>query len=713
MKKLLIGVCAACAAAVSWAEEIDLTKLVREDGGAGISYAVTGSAAYDPVMAADKAFNGVIVALNDTTDRWYCNVKGGGSCTWEVLEGYSGGDGLRVRTVRVLASSAGRTPKKWTVVGINGTKEETLFSGSNVTWADATIEGKSVKLAELQLPEGALPYSKYRLEFALGEQYNYELQATEIQFWGEVSHEISAYALPRVATYDGQPQTPVFEVLAPRKTAVAREYALSEDGPWSTDVPEIVECGDYRVWCRFSAEGYEPIVKSAALTIVRDDLCALARAEGASAYAVDGKAVNASCACAFAWDGVINSGDTGRWYGGDNANGWTSFSFSDAFHPGEPVLVSGLSWRMQKDASTLPGRLPLKVGLYGSNDNGQNWTKITTLEKSAWGADDLVDDVYAKYWFFDAVESFRAYKVVDESSHNYSYAGEIQLLGKVGKFVSAKAEGWSGPYSGRSHAPKVTVFQPADEPTETTYSFAKDGPWSATPPVVDRKTKTVYCRVTAEGWEPWVGKAVIETGDPVSGDVELAAYSRQVAATETEPVYTVDSDGTTYYIAGSTVLCPSNAFNGTYYVNGQQDSDRWLRTSGVSATQPLSAVFKLADNFLAADKIWFKSYAFEIHSKVTSATGRSPTAWTVSVRNSDEDEWRTVETRSGVAWSADDLDYGLDANGVYRKVFTLEKPVRCRQFRFALTAPSVCHLSEIRLNCNIDHPKPGLMLIIW
>ena len=686
----------------------DITKRVRAAGGEGISYAVTGSVKYSDAMAAGKAFNGIITA-NDS-DRWFsADANTSGNCTWEILDGCTDSAQFVVKSVHVLATSPGRAPVDWKLEGIDADDAATVLTdikGAQKT-TDAEVEGKKVILIEIPVAERTIPYRKYRLSFS-----GNPLQATEIQFWGEEAHEIVAKAKDVVANYDGASHVPDFRVVFPAEELVTKKYALTETGPWSDEPPELVFPGASRVYCQLSAEGFDTLQLSAAVTISKTvDLCAQARAAGAAGetYAVGGVQSAAGNSAANAWDGQMNAGDTGRWHYDGSADGWTTFTFLDAFHSGEPIYVSGLSWEMQKGATDIRKRLPTSFTLSGSN-NGTDWTVIKEFTGVAWGDADLVDDVYVKRFDFAPVGSFRAYKIVDHC--DTAYAGEIRLYGAVGKVVFATAEGWSGSYSGIGHLPKVTVGYPTDVPAVVEYAKKAEGPYSADFPPVVKGVKTIYCRVSAEGYASWYGSAVVATADPVSGDIELAAYSRQVAATETEPVYTVDSDETTYYISGSTFLCPSNAFNGTYYVNGLLDSDRWLRTSGVSASAPLSAVFKLADNFLAADKIWFKSYAFEIHSKVSSATGRRPTAWTVSVRDSDKDEWQTVETRSGVAWSDDDLDCELDADGVYRKVFTLEKPVRCRQFRFALTAPGGCHLSEIRLNCNIDHPKPGLMLIL-
>ena len=685
-------------------EGFDITKRVRAAGGEGVSYAVEGSVKYSDAMAVDKAFNGIITA-NDS-DRWFsADANTSGNCTWEILDGCTDSAQFVVKSVHVLATSPGRAPVNWKLEGIDADDSATVLT--DVTGAqkttDAEVEGKKVILIEIPVAERTIPYRKYRLSFS-----GNPLQATEIQFWGEEAHEIVAKTKDVVANYDGASHVPDFRVVFPAEELVTKKYALTETGPWSDEPPELVFPGTSRVYCQLSAEGFDTLQLSAAVTIsMTVDLCAQARAAGAvnETYAVDG-VTSSGNSPANAWDGQMNAGDTGRWHHG-SADGWTTFTFLDAFRSGEPIYVSGLSWEMHKSAGSLPSRLPTSFTLLGSNDDAE-WTVIKQFTGISWGDADLVDDVYVKRFDFAPVGSFRGYKVVDHC--NPAYAGEIRLYGAVGKVVFATAEGWSGSYSGVGHLPKVTVGYPTDVPTVVEYAKKAEGPYSADFPPVVKGEKTIYCRVSAEGYASWYGSAVVATEDAVYGDdIEITELVRQTLPPEPEPFYTVDNDETDYYINGSTILSPANAFNGVWLRSNSADNDRWLRTAAVSAENPMTAIYRLGETFRAADKFYLSSYAVEIVQSV----GRKAAAWTVYARNSEADEWVEVDSQTGVTWSDADIDSSITAATVYRKVFTLETPIRFRQVKFDLTGPSGgAALNEIRYYGKVEKVAKGLMLLL-
>ena len=298
-----------------------------------------------------------------------------------------------------------------------------------------------------------------------------------------IQYSVSSYS----GYYDGQAHSIALNIATEGVTAT---FATSEDGAYTATQPSFTESGEYTVWFRLEKEGYETVVGSASVTIMK-----LAQidytVQGFNGY-YDGKAH--TIALNVATEGVSVTYATSE----DGAYSAALPSFTE---PGTYTVWFKLEKEncetvMDSASVTITelGKIEYMVSNYSGYYDGKAHTiglvttegvsvTYATSEDGAYSAalPSFTETGTYTVWF--KLEKENCETVVDSASVT------IMELGKIEYTVS----GYSGYYDGKAHTIALNI---ATEGATVTYATSGDGAYSAAlPSFTDPGTYTVWFKI--------------------------------------------------------------------------------------------------------------------------------------------------------------------------------------------------------------------------
>ena len=374
-----------------------------------------------------------------------------------------------------------------------------------------------------------------------------------------IQYSVSGYS----GYYDGKAHSIVLNIATEGVTAT---FATSEDGAYTATQPSFTESGEYTVWFRLEKEGYETVVGSASVTIMK-----LAQidytVQGFNGY-YDGKAH--TIALNVATEGVTATFATSE--GG--AYTATQPSFTE---PGEYTVW----FRLEKEnCATVTGsasvtimelaQIDYSVQGYNGYYDGQPHSIALSIategvsvtyaasEDGAYSATLPSFTETGTYTVWFKLEKENCETVVDSASVT------ITELGKIDYSV----QGYNGYYDGKAHTIALNV---TTDGVSVTYATSEDGAYSAAlPSFTEPGTYTVWFKLEKENCETVMDSAsvtITELGkieymvSNYSGYYDGKAHTIGLVTTEGVSVtYATSEDG-----AYSATL-PSFTETGTYTV---------------------------------------------------------------------------------------------------------------------------------------------------
>ena len=364
--------------------------------------------------------------------------------------------------------------------------------------------------------------------------------------------------------YDGKAHTIALNVATEGVTAT---FATSEDGAYTATQPSFTESGEYTVWFRLEKEGYETVVGSASVTIMK-----LAQidytVQGFNGY-YDGKAH--TIALNVATEGVTATFATSE--GG--AYTATQPSFTE---PGEYTVW----FRLEKEnCATVTGsasvtimelaQIDYSVQGYNGYYDGQPHSIALSIategvsvtyaasEDGAYSATLPSFTETGTYTVWFKLEKENCETVVDSASVT------IMQLGKIEYMVS----NYSGYYDGKAHTIALNV---ATEGVSVTYATSEDGAYSAAlPSFTETGTYTVWFKLEKENCETVVDSASVTITELGKIDYSVQGYNGYYDGKAHTIALNVTTDGVSVTYATSedgaySAALPSFTEPGTYTV---------------------------------------------------------------------------------------------------------------------------------------------------
>ena len=364
--------------------------------------------------------------------------------------------------------------------------------------------------------------------------------------------------------YDGKAHSIVLNIATEGVTAT---FATSEDGAYTATQPSFTESGEYTVWFRLEKEGYETVVGSASVTIMK-----LAQidytVQGFNGY-YDGKAH--TIALNVATEGVTATFATSE--GG--AYTATQPSFTE---PGEYTVW----FRLEKEnCATVTGsasvtimelaQIDYSVQGYNGYYDGQPHSIALSIategvsvtyaasEDGAYSATLPSFTETGTYTVWFKLEKENCETVVDSASVT------IMQLGKIEYMVS----NYSGYYDGKAHTIALNV---ATEGVSVTYATSEDGAYSAAlPSFTETGTYTVWFKLEKENCETVVDSASVTITELGKIDYSVQGYNGYYDGKAHTIALNVTTDGVSVTYATSedgaySAALPSFTEPGTYTV---------------------------------------------------------------------------------------------------------------------------------------------------
>ena len=302
--------------------------------------------------------------------------------------------------------------------------------------------------------------------------------------------------------YDGKAHTIALNVATEGVTAT---FATSEDGAYTATQPSFTESGEYTVWFRLEKEGYETVVGSASVTIMK-----LAQidytVQGFNGY-YDGKAH--TIALNVATEGVTATFATSE--GG--AYTATQPSFTE---PGEYTVW----FRLEKEGyETVTGSASVAIkelaqieytvqGFNGYYDGKAHTIALNvategvtatfaTSEGGAYTATQPSFTEPGEYTVWFRLEKENCATVTGSASVTIMELAQIDY----------SVQGYNGYYDGQPHSIALSI---ATEGVSVTYAASEDGAYSATlPSFTETGTYTVWFKLEKENCETVVDSASV------------------------------------------------------------------------------------------------------------------------------------------------------------------------------------------------------------
>ena len=302
--------------------------------------------------------------------------------------------------------------------------------------------------------------------------------------------------------YDGKAHTIALNVATEGVTAT---FATSEDGAYTATQPSFTEPGEYTVWFRLEKEGYETVVGSASVTIMK-----LAQidytVQGFNGY-YDGKAH--TIALNVATEGVTATFATSE--GG--AYTATQPSFTE---PGEYTVW----FRLEKEGyETVTGSASVAIkelaqieytvqGFNGYYDGKAHTIALNvategvtatfaTSEGGAYTATQPSFTEPGEYTVWFRLEKENCATVTGSASVTIMELAQIDY----------SVQGYNGYYDGQPHSIALSI---ATEGVSVTYAASEDGAYSATlPSFTETGTYTVWFKLEKENCETVVDSASV------------------------------------------------------------------------------------------------------------------------------------------------------------------------------------------------------------
>ena len=375
-----------------------------------------------------------------------------------------------------------------------------------------------------------------------------------------IQYSVSGYS----GYYDGKAHSIVLNIATEGVTAT---FATSEDGAYTATQPSFTESGEYTVWFRLEKEGYETVVGSASVTIMK-----LAQidytVQGFNGY-YDGKAH--TIALNVATEGVTATFATSE--GG--AYTATQPSFTE---PGEYTVW----FRLEKEnCATVTGsasvtimelaQIDYSVQGYNGYYDGQPHSIALSIategvsvtyaasEDGAYSATLPSFTETGTYTVWFKLEKENCETVVDSASVT------IMQLGKIEYMVS----NYSGYYDGKAHTIALNV---ATEGVSVTYATSEDGAYSAAlPSFTETGTYTVWFKLEKENCETVVDSASVTITELGKIDYSVQGYNGYYDGKAHTIALNVTTDGVSVTYATSedgaySAALPSFTEPGTYTV---------------------------------------------------------------------------------------------------------------------------------------------------
>ena len=302
--------------------------------------------------------------------------------------------------------------------------------------------------------------------------------------------------------YDGKAHSIVLNIATEGVTAT---FATSEDGAYTATQPSFTESGEYTVWFRLEKEGYETVVGSASVTIMK-----LAQidytVQGFNGY-YDGKAH--TIALNVATEGVTATFATSE--GG--AYTATQPSFTE---PGEYTVW----FRLEKEGyETVTGSASVAIkelaqieytvqGFNGYYDGKAHTIALNvategvtatfaTSEGGAYTATQPSFTEPGEYTVWFRLEKENCATVTGSASVTIMELAQIDY----------SVQGYNGYYDGQPHSIALSI---ATEGVSVTYAASEDGAYSATlPSFTETGTYTVWFKLEKENCETVVDSASV------------------------------------------------------------------------------------------------------------------------------------------------------------------------------------------------------------
>ena len=374
-----------------------------------------------------------------------------------------------------------------------------------------------------------------------------------------IQYSVSGYS----GYYDGKAHSIVLNIATEGVTAT---FATSEDGAYTATQPSFTESGEYTVWFRLEKEGYETVVGSASVTIMK-----LAQidytVQGFNGY-YDGKAH--TIALNVATEGVTATFATSE--GG--AYTATQPSFTE---PGEYTVW----FRLEKEnCATVTGsasvtimelaQIDYSVQGYNGYYDGQPHSIALSIategvsvtyaasEDGAYSATLPSFTETGTYTVWFKLEKENCETVMDSASVT------ITELGKIEYMVS----NYSGYYDGKAH----TIGLVTTEGVSVTYATSEDGAYSATlPSFTETGTYTVWFKLEKENCETVVDSASVTIMELGKIEYTVSGYSGYYDGKAHTIALNIATEGATVTYATSgdgaySAALPSFTDPGTYTV---------------------------------------------------------------------------------------------------------------------------------------------------
>ena len=313
-----------------------------------------------------------------------------------------------------------------------------------------------------------------------------------------IQYSVSGYS----GYYDGQAHSIVLNIATEGVTAT---FSTSEDGAYTTTQPSFTDPGEYTVWFRLEKEGYETVVGSASVTIMK-----LAQidytVQGFNGY-YDGKAHTITLNVAT--EGVTATFATSE--GGAYTATQPSFTESGEYTVWFRLEKEGYETITGSASVTIMELAQIDYTVQGFNGYYDGKAHTIALNIATEGATATYatseDGAYtATQPSFTEPGEYTVWFRLEKEGYETVVGSASVTIMELAQ-IDYTVQGYNGYYDGKAHTISLNV---ATEGVTATYAASEDGAYSATlPSFTETGTYTVWFKLEKENCETVVDSASV------------------------------------------------------------------------------------------------------------------------------------------------------------------------------------------------------------
>ena len=612
------------------------------------------------------------------------------------------GKDLVLKKYRLENGSAKRAPTMWRIYGAYDTTVTPDDMDKLFLLSEKKVEG--AMSAEVDISANAMPFRTYLICFDANGGDSL-IQVTELYLFGEIKDHVDEILYttsgPFAGLYDGYSHG--LSVNPTYPNGAVAEY--SADGViWSPESPFYREVGEYVIYYRVKASGYETKTGQVAISILeppRENLDIVATVKAADkSYFSAAQSSTSGGVPAGGVSAIFNQEVTTRVI--VRGNPTIDVVISDAYRPGDEIVVTNFRFVANSALDSFTTQKLLKsITISGRNSEEEEWTEIYSASSHEWLASrdfNAATGLWAKSLIPERKVSYRQYRFSNWTGSDIQ-ADEFCLLGTIGAKASGfdytVRPGYTGHYDSYPHGAEVVLRSPAN--ATVSYSTSPDGPWQATSPEIVRPGNlTVYCRFSAPGLDDVVEHVDISVLPAPRRNLDIFAT---VIAADKEAGYAgyfEASAGPHVDASGGTLTNIANAAKGSGKVTFNNS--------------PHLVEFTISDAYRRGEYVLPERLTVGVATNLLSFSQRNdlPTNWVFSA-STDGVEWKPLVEYHAEAWDAPENFSSDGGNTMWTKSFPIT-PDKGGWRHYRLVAPKRFALSLLKLYGSIDVPR-GLTVI--